>query len=172
MIDPEDSFGQLDEAATDDQPDSIQSSVKQTEANERRECTYTSSNSAVSSGSRRQNTAPQYVARCRFCRCKFQQHRIAVRHEGRCNVEPVAQCRYCGETHTRADNSDIHIKTCEAYEHAKKCLTNKSESDATDSLEQLFDREDAEQYAETARDRLRAAKRTAHERDVSLETRA
>ncbi|QAU11667.1 Lrp/AsnC family transcriptional regulator [Halorubrum sp. BOL3-1] len=134
MTDPDDLFGQLDEAeaVTGNQTDSIQSSVEQTETNDRRECVDISTESTVSKESRRRIGTSHYVARCRFCRCKFQQHRIATRHEGRCDVEPVAQCRYCGETHTRADDPDLHRKTCEAYERAEKRLDEESETETVD----------------------------------------
>lgn len=100
VTDPDDFFGQLDEAeaVTDDQTDSIETSVEQTEADALRSDADTTANSATSTEPRRRTVNPRYIARCRFCRCKFKQHRIAVRHEGRCDAEAVSQCRYCHET--------------------------------------------------------------------------
>ncbi len=56
-----------------------------------------------------------------------------MRHEGRCDAEPVAQYRYCGETHPRTDDPDIHLKTCETYERAEKRLDDEAESDGDDN---------------------------------------
>jgi hypothetical protein len=136
VTDPDDFFGQLDEAeaVTDDQTDSIETSVEQTEADALRSDADTTANSATSTEPRRRTVNPRYIARCRFCRCKFKQHRIAVRHEGRCDAEAVSQCRYCHETHTRDDDPVHHLKTCEAYQRAEKRL-EESESDATNTNE-------------------------------------
>jgi predicted transcriptional regulator len=133
VTDPDDFFSQLDEAelVTGDDADSIQSSVEQTESAEHQESATTASESVTSTKSRRRTVSPRYVARCRFCRCKFKQHRIAVRHEGRCDAEPVSQCQYCGESHTRTDDPEIHLKTCEAYERAETRLEDEDDSDAT-----------------------------------------
>ncbi len=137
VTNPEDFFGQLNEAeaVTDDQEDSIETSVEQTEADALRADADTTANSTTSTEPRRRTVNPRYIARCRFCRCKFKQHRIAVRHEGRCDAEAVSQCRYCRETHTRDDDPTHHLKTCEAYQRAEKRLKERSESDATDTDE-------------------------------------
>jgi predicted transcriptional regulator len=137
VTDPDDFFGQLDEAeaVTDDQADSIETMVEQTEADALRTDADTTPNSTTSTEPRRRTVTPRYIARCRFCRCKFKQHRIAVRHEGRCDTEAVSQCRYCRETHTRDDDPTHHLKTCEAYQRAEKRLKEQSESDATDTDE-------------------------------------
>lgn len=138
VTDPDDFFGQLDEAevVTDDQTDSVETSVEQTEADALRADADTTANSTTSTGSRRRTVNPRYIARCRFCQSKFKQHRIAARHEGRCDAEPVTQCRYCGEVHTRTDDPEIHLKTCEAYERAEKRLDDEAESDGADSDEE------------------------------------
>lgn len=136
VTDPEDLFGQLDEAeaVTEDQADSIETSVEQTEAGELRADADTTANSTTSTEPRRGIVTPRYIARCRFCRCKFKQHRIAVRHEDRCDAEAVSQCRYCRGTHTRDDDPTCYLKTCEAYQRAEKRL-EESESDSTDTDE-------------------------------------
>jgi len=137
VTDPDDFFGQLDEAeaVTDDQTDSIETSVEQTEADSLRVDADTTATSTTSTEPRRRTANPRYIARCRFCRCKFKEHRIAVRHEGRCDTEAVSQCRHCRETHTRDDDPTHHLKTCEAYKRAEKRLEERSVSDATDTDE-------------------------------------
>ncbi|WP_435161125.1 Lrp/AsnC family transcriptional regulator [Halorubrum sp. SY-15] len=137
MTDSDHFFKQLDEAeaVTDDQTDSIETSVEQTEADALRADADTAPNSTTSTESRRRTVNPRYIARCRFCRCKFKQHRLAVRHEGRCDTEAVSQCRYCRETHTRDDDSAHHLKTCEAHQRAEKRLEEQGNSDATDTDE-------------------------------------
>ncbi|MDB2248067.1 DUF7845 domain-containing protein [Halorubrum ezzemoulense] len=152
MTDPEDSFGQLDEAeaVTDDQTDSVQTSVEQTEADALRADADTPANSTTSTESRRRTVAPRYLARCRFCRCKFKQRHIAVRHEGRCDTEVISQCRYCHETHTRDNDPTHHLKTCEAYQRAEKRLAEQNKSDATDTDETTEASEsDDDQFART-----------------------
>ena len=153
MTDPDDFFGQLDaaESVTDDQTDSIQSSIEQTEADELRTSADTTSDSVASTASRQRTVAPRYVARCRFCRCKFKQHRLAARHEGRCDVEPVAQCRYCRETHTPTDDPEFHLKTCEAYQRAEKRPGDQSDPDRTDTdvATEAIDSGNNEQFART-----------------------
>ena len=151
VTDSDDLFAQLEEAeaVTDDQADSVETSVEQTEADALR--ADTTANSSLSTESQRRTVNPRYIARCRFCRCKFKQHRIAVRHEGRCDTEAVSQCRYCREEHTRDDDPEHHLKTCESYQRAKKGLTEQSESDATgtDEATSTVDCDDDDQFDRT-----------------------
>lgn len=121
------------EPVTDDHDDTAQSAVPQSEATDSSTRTFTSADSTTLTRSQRSYRLATFVARCRFCRAKFKEHRIAERHEGRCGVEPLSQCRYCGETHTRGDDPDIHLKTCEAYKSAKKRLEEEVESHAADA---------------------------------------
>ncbi len=122
VTDPDDLFDQLDtaEPVTDDQTDSVQSSVEQTEADEVRSSAQTDFDRDVSERSRRRCLSSKYVARCRFCRYKFKEHRLAQRHEGRCDVEPTAACRHCGETHTKRDDPEQHLKSCEPYNRSEQ----------------------------------------------------
>jgi len=153
VTNPDDLFGQLDQAepVTDDRDDSVQSSSKQPESDEPTNSSHTVTNSATSTKPRRRVVSSKYVARCRFCRCKFKQHRIATRHEGRCDVEPNSQCRYCGETHTRGDDPDVHLKTCEAYKNAERRLSEESGDDAADvdKAAQASGSDDNDQFART-----------------------
>jgi len=138
VTDSDDILSQLEaaEPVTEDDTDSVASSIKQVEADELRSDAQTTNDSPTSTKSRKRIGTPQYVASCWFCRCKFKQHRIAAAHEGRCDAEPVSQCRYCGETHTDTDNSNIHLKTCEAYERAKQeRQSEKSKPDTTETTD-------------------------------------
>lgn len=132
MTGSDDIFGQLDaaEPVTDDQTDSVQSSVEQPEADELRSKVQKDSDKPTSRTSRRRYLPPTYVARCRFCRCKFKEHQLAERHEGHCDVEPTAVCRYCGETHTRSDDPEQHLKTCEPYNRAEQKRKREEQTEA------------------------------------------
>jgi hypothetical protein len=134
---PDDFFGQLDDAepVTDDQTDSIQSSVEQTEADNQQSGSRIKTGGVDSGSNPHRRADPRYVARCRHCRCKFKQHRIAVAHEGRCDAEPVSQCRYCRETHVAGDAPDHHLKTCEAYKSAVKGQANEEQTQAAENHE-------------------------------------
>ena len=137
MTDPDDFFGQLDEAepVTDDQTDSIQSSVEQTETDKQRSGNRTGTSSVHTGPKHHRRADLRYVARCRYCRCKFKQHRIAAAHEGRCDAEPVSQCRYCRETHTVGDDPEHHLKTCEAYKSVVKSQANEEQTHTTENRE-------------------------------------
>lgn len=134
VTDAGDLFGQLDEAdpVTDDDTDTVQSSVEQSEADEIRASTSMSGGSSASDEKSRRTVRPRYVARCRFCRCKFNQHGIAEAHEGRCDAEPVSQCRYCKQEHSASDDPESHLKSCDAYQRA----VQQQEDSQTDSADQ------------------------------------
>ena len=103
MTDPNDFFDQIDDAdpVTDSNQDSVQSSVEQSEADRLRSSAETSGATSTP----RQTSQPRYAARCRFCRQKFRDTWAAMGHKGFCRAEPVSQCRYCNEEHTRGERA-------------------------------------------------------------------
>ena len=52
-------------------------------------------------------------------------------HEGSCKAEPVSQCRYCNEEHTRGEEPEQHLQSCQAYHSAVQRLAEQ-ESDETE----------------------------------------
>ncbi|WP_049986566.1 DUF7845 domain-containing protein [Halobellus rufus] len=134
MTEPEDFFDQLDdaEAVTADDPDSVQSSVEQSEADRIRSERQTISQTPTRS-QRRSYLAPKYVARCRFCRCKFSDIDVAHHHQGRCKAEPVAQCLHCEEEIQSQESSEEHLKSCDAYHSAIQEEAEQEDSSATET---------------------------------------
>ena len=119
MTAPDDIFSQLDaaEPVTDDESDSVQSSVDQPEGDALRTDARTI-NDVPASSHKKNNPNPRYIARCRFCRQKFEDSSNAIIHEGHCRSEPVSQCRYCAETHGPTETPQDHLNTCDAYRRA------------------------------------------------------
>ncbi|MGQ4555957.1 DUF7845 domain-containing protein [Halobellus sp. GM3] len=120
MTDPDDFFDQLDdaEAVTSDETDSVQSSVEQAESDRLRSASRINSPPASSRPARRRPVHTEYIARCRFCRCKFKEQSLAIFHEGRCKAETFAQCRYCNKEHQTTEEAKAHLESCEAYHSA------------------------------------------------------
>lgn len=135
MTDAGDFFGQLDDAepVTSDDTDSVESSVDQSEADELRAGVGTPNESNATKQPSDRTLNHRYIARCRYCRCKFERHGIAVAHEGRCDSEPVSQCRYCQETHTADADPEQHLKTCEAYQKSVKREADEKQTEAADN---------------------------------------
>ncbi|WP_336024617.1 Lrp/AsnC family transcriptional regulator [Halobellus salinisoli] len=141
MTDPDDFFDQLDdaEAVTADDTDSVQSSVEQSEADRIRSERQTTSQTPTRS-QRRSYLAPKYVARCRFCRCKFSDIDVAHHHEGRCKAEPVAQCIHCEEEIQSQESSEEHLKSCDAYHSAIQEEAEQEDSSASENEEENSER--------------------------------
>lgn len=78
------------------------------------------------------------------CRCKFNQHSIAVAHEGRYDAEPASQCRYCKQEQSASDHPESHLKSYEAYQRAvqqqEEQQTNSTEPPDRDHAEENFSR--------------------------------
>ncbi|WP_092733080.1 DUF7845 domain-containing protein [Halopenitus persicus] len=131
MSDAGEFFDQLEEAdaVTTDGADSVQSAIKQSEVDRARPRRET--NSSPSSRRPRRSLTPEYVARCRFCRCKFTAASLARYHEGRCDAEPVSQCRYCEAEHTPDDDPERHLDACEAYQSILQQEHDQGETDDT-----------------------------------------
>jgi len=137
VTDPDDFFRQLKDAeqVTDDQSDSVQSSVQQKQGDTPKVGPRPSPGPTTGTRRLHSQADPRYVARCRHCRSKFKQHRIALAHEGRCDAEPVSECRYCGETHTAGDDPEHHLKSCEAYKSAVKLQAKQKQSQAVEKVD-------------------------------------
>jgi predicted transcriptional regulator len=140
---PDDFFDQIDdaEAVTADDTDSVQSSTEQSEADRVRSEKGTTSQTSTRS-QQRNYLEPEYVARCRFCRCKFTDIDVVHHHEGRCKAEPVAQCIYCEEELQRQDSVDKHIEFCEAYHSAIQ-----EEAEQEDNSASETENEDSEHFS-------------------------
>lgn len=115
-----DEFSRVDaaEPVTDDEADSVQSSIEQSEADRLRSSAETSGATSTHG----QTSKPRYAARCRFCRQKFKDTWAAAVHEEACTAEPVAQCRYCNEEHTRGEDPEQHLQSCQPYHSAVQRL--------------------------------------------------
>ena len=76
------------------------------------------------------------MAQRRFCRRKFERTGTVVAHEGRCNAEPVSQCRYCTDTHSPTETPKAHLKSCDAYGRAaqRQAEDDHAEPDTTNDI--------------------------------------